>query len=81
MEEVGIFYAHLVYFTDIWYNLWPFDIFVGYLYINPPPGPVLVSITEKNLATLLFTVLILKSKGLSFVFRYIYTYNQCDQRV
>jgi hypothetical protein len=42
MEEVGLFYGLLVYFTDIWYSLWLFGIFY----------PVLVSITEKNLATL-----------------------------
>jgi hypothetical protein len=24
MENVGIFYDHLEYFTAIWYNLWPF---------------------------------------------------------
>jgi hypothetical protein len=26
MENVGIFYDHLEYFTAIWYNLWPFGI-------------------------------------------------------
>jgi hypothetical protein len=31
MEDVGIFYGHLVYCTDIWYILWPFGIFHGYL--------------------------------------------------
>jgi hypothetical protein len=36
MEEVSIFYVHLVYFTAIWYNLWPFGIFVGYLVQFPP---------------------------------------------
>jgi hypothetical protein len=36
MEEVGIFYGHLINFTDIWYNLSPFGIFVGYLvYFSP----------------------------------------------
>jgi hypothetical protein len=35
-----------------WYILWPFGIFVGYLYIFP----VLVSITEENLATLHWTI-------------------------
>jgi hypothetical protein len=30
MEEVGIFYGHLVYSTAIWYILWPFGIFYGY---------------------------------------------------
>jgi hypothetical protein len=27
MEEVGLFYGHLVYFSDI---LWPYGMFVGY---------------------------------------------------
>jgi hypothetical protein len=27
MENVGIFYVHLVHFTAIWYILWPFGIF------------------------------------------------------
>jgi hypothetical protein len=49
MEEVGKFYGHLVYFTDVLCNLWSFGKFVGYLVYFPP---VLVSITEKNLATL-----------------------------
>jgi hypothetical protein len=44
MEDVGIFYVHLVYFTatgkfwgqlenfvDIWYILWAFGIFYGHL--------------------------------------------------
>jgi hypothetical protein len=31
MEGVGIFYVHLVYFTDIWYILWAFGIFYGRL--------------------------------------------------
>jgi hypothetical protein len=26
MEDVGIFYGHLVYFMAIWYILWPFGI-------------------------------------------------------
>jgi hypothetical protein len=26
VENVGIFYNHLEYFTAIWYNLWPFGI-------------------------------------------------------
>jgi hypothetical protein len=30
MEDVAIFYGHLVYFTAIWYILWPF----GLLYLN-----------------------------------------------
>jgi hypothetical protein len=31
MENVGIFYDHLEYFTAIWYNLWPFSIVCGHL--------------------------------------------------
>jgi hypothetical protein len=27
MEDVGVFYVHLVYFMAIWYILWPFGIF------------------------------------------------------
>jgi hypothetical protein len=31
MEKVVIFYAHLKYFTAIWFNLWPFGIVCGHL--------------------------------------------------
>jgi hypothetical protein len=31
MGDVGIFYDHLVYFTAVWYILWPFGIFCGHL--------------------------------------------------
>jgi hypothetical protein len=31
-------FGHLVYFTDIWYNLQPFGIFVGYSVDFPPFG-------------------------------------------
>jgi hypothetical protein len=31
MEDVGIFYDHLEYFTAIWYILRPFGIFYGHL--------------------------------------------------
>jgi hypothetical protein len=32
MDDIGIFYVHLVFLnTSIWYNLWPFCIFYGYL--------------------------------------------------
>jgi hypothetical protein len=31
MENVGIFYDHLEYFTAIWYNLWLFGIVCGHL--------------------------------------------------
>jgi hypothetical protein len=42
MENLGIFYDHLVYFTAIGNVLWPFGIF----------SPVLLFCTKKNLATL-----------------------------
>jgi hypothetical protein len=28
MEDVGIFYEHLVYFTAIWFTFWTFGTFV-----------------------------------------------------
>jgi hypothetical protein len=31
MEDVGIFFGHLVYFTAIWYIVWPFGILCGHL--------------------------------------------------
>jgi hypothetical protein len=49
VKDVDIFNGHLVYFTAIWYILWPFDKFYAYLvyfvqcwYLVP----------RKNLATL-----------------------------
>jgi hypothetical protein len=33
MADVGIFYGHLMYFTVVWYILWTFDIFCGFLVI------------------------------------------------
>jgi hypothetical protein len=49
MENLGIFYDHLVYFAAIGNILWPFGIFCGNLvYIFP----VLVLWTKENLATL-----------------------------
>jgi hypothetical protein len=50
------FYGHLVYFTTIWYILWPF----GTLF------PLLVCCTKKNLATLLQTVKASASNRLDF---------------
>jgi hypothetical protein len=38
MEDVGIFYVNLVYFTAIWYILWPFGIFYEFWYIFSPFG-------------------------------------------
>jgi hypothetical protein len=43
MDDAGIFYGPLVYFTTIWYILWFFGTFF----------PVLVCCTNENLATLL----------------------------
>jgi hypothetical protein len=34
-EDVGIFYSHLVYFTALWYFMWPFGIFMVIWYIFP----------------------------------------------
>jgi hypothetical protein len=55
IENVGIFYGHLVYFKAVWSILWPFGIFYDHLiyfmaiwYIFP----VLVCCIKKNLATL-----------------------------
>jgi hypothetical protein len=31
MEDFGLFYGHLVYFTAILYILWPLGIFCGHL--------------------------------------------------
>jgi hypothetical protein len=45
MEDVGIFYGHMVYLTAIWYILWPF---FGYFYVFH----ILVCRTRKNPATL-----------------------------
>jgi hypothetical protein len=49
MEDVGTFNVHLVYFTSIWYILWPFGRLYGYLVHF---FLVLVSCAKKNLATL-----------------------------
>jgi hypothetical protein len=49
MEDVGIFYGHLVNFTDFCDILWTFGIVRG----NFIFFPVLVFCTKKNLATLI----------------------------
>jgi ABC-type spermidine/putrescine transport system permease subunit II len=36
MEDVRIFYGHLVHFAAIWCILWPFGIFVSYLVYSLP---------------------------------------------
>jgi hypothetical protein len=38
MEDVGLLYGHLVYFTSIWYSLWTFGIFMVIWYIFPRFG-------------------------------------------
>jgi hypothetical protein len=38
MEDVATLYGHLVYFTAIWYSMWPFDIFYEYLVHFPRFG-------------------------------------------
>jgi hypothetical protein len=48
MEDVGMFYGHLVYFKTIWYVLWPFLYFEEIWCISS----VLVCGIKKNLATL-----------------------------
>jgi hypothetical protein len=50
MEDVGIAYVNLVCFIAIWYILWPFGIFSGYLVIVSPFWNVVCS--QENLATL-----------------------------
>jgi hypothetical protein len=50
VEDVGIFYGHLVHFTVFCYILWTFDIVRGNLVYF---FPVLVFCTKKNLATLI----------------------------
>jgi hypothetical protein len=49
MEDVGIFYGHLVHFTVFCYILWTFGIVRGNLVYFPPFWYVS---TKKNLATL-----------------------------
>jgi hypothetical protein len=48
MENAGIFYGHLEYFTVIWYILWPFGNVVVIWYILPR----FVYCVKTNLATL-----------------------------
>jgi hypothetical protein len=36
MENLGIFYDHMVYFTAIGNSLWPFGIFCSHLVHFPP---------------------------------------------
>jgi hypothetical protein len=52
MEDVDIFYGHLVYFTAIRNILWPLGMVVWYVF------PLLVCCTKKNLATLVCCYLV-----------------------
>jgi hypothetical protein len=54
-ENVGIFYDHLVYFTAIVNNLWPFGTFCGHLVLYVFPFGYVW--TKKNLATLVAKIL------------------------
>jgi hypothetical protein len=38
MDNTGIFYDLLEYFTAVWFNLWPFGIFCGHLVYFPRFG-------------------------------------------
>jgi hypothetical protein len=58
MEDVGIFYVHLVYFSVIWYILFLY----GKMF------PILVCCSNKNLATLPLTKL-QKKKWAAEIFR------------
>jgi hypothetical protein len=51
MEDVGIFYGHLVYFMAVWHILHLFGIFIG-ISVH---FTVLVSCTKINLATLIIS--------------------------
>jgi hypothetical protein len=55
IENVVIFYDHLEYFTAIWYHLQPFGIVCGHLVYFFPFWYVW---TKKNLATLIFKVIV-----------------------
>jgi hypothetical protein len=49
MEDVGVLYGHLIYFSAIWYIFRPF----GIIYVFCIIIPVLVCCPKKNLATLI----------------------------
>jgi hypothetical protein len=49
MRDVGQFFGHFVYFSAVWYILWPFGIFGGHFGIF---FPFRCFGTKKNLATL-----------------------------
>jgi hypothetical protein len=56
MVDVGIVYVQLVFFIAIWYILWLFGTFYGYLvyifWLFGTFSPILVCYSKKNLATL-----------------------------
>jgi hypothetical protein len=56
MEGVGIFYGVLVHFTAILYIVWPFGIFYWLFGIF---SPALVYCTNRNLATLIQSSVVL----------------------
>jgi hypothetical protein len=56
MDDVGVFYEHLVYLTAKWYIFGHLVHFAVIWYIFP----ILVYCTEKKLATLLFSRISIK---------------------
>jgi hypothetical protein len=62
IENVGLFYDHLEYFTVIWYNFWPFGTVCGhFVYFSN-----LVCLDQENLATLILSTIYL------FVLNFVY---------
>jgi hypothetical protein len=52
IENAGLFYGHLEYFTLIWYIIWQFVNIVVIWHISP----ILVYCVKKNLATLVASI-------------------------
>jgi hypothetical protein len=77
MEDVGIFYGHLVQFTAFCYILWTFGIVRGNLvYISQ----FWYSCTKKNLATLMRTITpppSRRNRGL-ICLKYLHTYSDIE---
>jgi hypothetical protein len=63
MEDVGIFYGHLVNFMAIWSILWPFGTFCSHFGIF---FPALVCSTKKNLATLFRQITLTTTMEMAF---------------
>jgi hypothetical protein len=74
MEDVGIFYGHLVHFMAFWYILWTFGIVRGNLIFI---FPVLVFCTKKNLATLLPEAVFATTKPVRLIF-ILKSVTKCD---